>query len=441
MLRLITILLTLTVNLAVAPAFAQSASDPVACDVPHKIVPGDTLVNIASRAYGPGRYAAFYELNKSIVGDDPNVIVVGVQLNVPCGLSPSFVSSVLEADFAGTSETSNTNTTDTNNTAVTETETLLLFNRSAAPKFILNVGIVDKYLAQITEVTEGRVKFIDPPTIERDPRIQYDIVQSGEVDGAYIFNGHLAQSHPLLQLPMQPLMGGTAQQTALCLWHLHENHLSKADYHAGVQLLGFIGAPAAHIWRTNNLPLTPGENVSEINEYTVPYFDGLDTRGAAAIQQENAAWLAEFDESQGQSITMAMAHGAALAGGIWKDNNRAVTEIKNGVYTPTFSVILSDEAWDKISSADQAAILAISGEELAKRSAAWDAFDDGLRLKMVDMGLETVTAEKALLAELQDQSRIGLENWIAAADAEGISGYHAVTKYIEMLQTSHPTDK
>jgi len=60
---------------------------------------------------------------------------------------------------------------------------------------------------------------------------------------------------------------------------------------------------------------------------------------------------------------------------------------------------------------------------------------------MLDMGLETVTADKALLAELQDQSRIGLENWIAAADEEGISGYEAVNSYMEMLQTTDPTTK
>jgi len=347
--KLITIFLALSVCLPVSmtPVSAQNIGAPIPCDVPYKIVSGDTLMNIVSRAYGPDRYAAFYELNRNIIGNNPNYIEVGVQLNVPCGLNPSLVNSVLQADFAGTSETDDTKTTETDNTAVTGTETVLVFNRSAAPKFIMNVGIIDKSLAQITEVTEGRVKFIDPPTIERNPRAQLDIVQSGAVDGAYIFNGHMAQSHPLLQLPMQPLMGGTAQQTALSLWDLHENYLSRTDYLAGLQLLGFVGAPAAHIWRLNDVPVNAGENVSEINEYTVPYFDGLDTRGAAAIQQENTAWLANFDEQQGQSLTMVMAHGAALAGGIWKENNRTVTEIKNGVYTPTFSVVLSDNAWDK----------------------------------------------------------------------------------------------
>jgi len=436
MLKHITLFLALSIALpfTISAALAQSDGDTIPCDVSYSIVPGDTLARISERAYGPDHLAAFCELNKEIIGGNPNIISVGMKLDVPCGLDPKFTA----AQEAVVSTPSDTATSEADNSAVTDTKTTLVFNRAAAPKFILNIGIIDQYLAQITAVTEGRVEFIDPQTIERDPRAQYDIVKSGKVDGAYVFNGHLAQSHPLLQLPMQPLMGGTAKQTALSLWDLHENYLSRTDYLAGVQLLGFIGAPAAHIWRLNDVPVSAGENVSEINEYTVPYFDGLDTRGAAAVQKENTAWLAEFDEQQGQTLTMVMAHGAALAGGIWKDNNRTVTEIRNGVYTPTFSVFLSNEAWDRILPTDQNAILAISGKELAMRSAAWDAFDDGLRLKMMDMGLDSVTANKGLLAELQDQSRIGMENWIAEADEKGISGFQAVTRYMEMLQITDP---
>lgn len=441
--RLITILLPLGFGLLLTSTstLAQSSAEPIACDVPYEIVSGDTLARISTRAYGEDRTDALYELNQAIVGPDPNLIVVGTPLNVPCDLNQEFVSGVLEADFsaAPAPQEDQTDTSLPDETLNSGKQIQLVFNRAAAPNFILNVGIIDSYLAQITEVTQGRVTFVDPPEIERNPRVQYDLVLSGAVDGAYVFNGHLAQSHPLLQLPMQALMGGTAQQTALSLWQLHDNHLSRTDYLDDVQLMGFVGAPASHIWRLKEIPVTPGENIAEMNEYTVPYFDGLDTRGAAAVQEENAAWLAEFDDGKEQSMTMVMAHGAALAGGIWIDNNRIVTEVENGVYTPTFSVILSKESWDAISTADQAAILAISGEELAKRSAAWDAFDDGLRLRMLDSGLETVTADTALLSELQDQSRIGLERWMAAADAKGISGFEAVTDYIETLQLLSPT--
>ena len=445
--RLIAILITLSLVLPFGSTSlkAQTSDESIRCDVPYEVVAGDTLADIATRAYGENRLDALYELNQDVVGENPNLIFVGMRLNVPCGLGSDLVSGVLEADFSAAPQSDPTESVlpesdqavaaVPDETQIPEDGIQLVFNRASAPKFILNIGIIDEYLAQITEVTEGRVTFIDPPEIERDPRKQYDLVVSGAVDGAYVFNGHLAQSHPLLQLPMQALMGGTARQTALALWELHDSFLSQTDYFDEVQLLGFIGAPTAHIWRLKEDTVTPGENIAKMNEYTVPYFDGLDTRGAAAVQQENAAWLAEFDDDQGESMTMVMAHGAALAGGIWKDNNRIVTEIENGVYTPTFSVILNKDSWSEISADDQAAILAISGEALAERSAAWDAFDDGLKLKMVDSGLEAVKADRALLSELQDQSRIGLESWISAADAKGISGFEAVNDYIENLHS------
>ena len=451
--RLIAILFTVSLVLPFGSTSlkAQTSVESIQCDVPYEVVAGDTLADIATRAYGENSLDDLYELNQDVVGENPNLIFVGMQLNVPCGLNSDLVSSVSEADFSAAPQSDQVESAlpeSDQGVAVVPGETQipddgiqLVFNRASAPKFILNVGIIDEYLAQITEVTEGRVTFIDPPVIERDPRKQYDLVVSGAVDGAYVFNGHLAQSHPLLQLPMQALMGGTAQQTALALWELHDSYLSQTDYFDQVQLLGFVGAPAAHIWRLKEDTVTPGENIAKMNEYTVPYFDGLDTRGAAAVQQENAAWLAEFDDDQGESMTMVMAHGAALAGGIWKDNNRIVTEIANGVYTPTFSVVLNKESWSEISADDQAAILAISGEALAERSAAWDAFDDGLKLKMEDSGLEAVKADRALLSELQDQSRIGLESWISAADAKGISGFEAVNVYIENLHSMDASDQ
>ncbi|MEM7487591.1 MAG: hypothetical protein AAF390_00550 [Pseudomonadota bacterium] len=419
-----------------APARSQEVGPPIPCGEPYTVVRGDTLGDISVRAYGRGAYRLFYETNVARVGQNPDLIEVGLVLRVPCLLGQIDVTPPQEADFSAPPEETPGATPETQPDG---TEVTIVFNRAAAPNFIMNVGIIDEYMAEVAEVTEGRVRFVDPPVTDRDPRAQYDIVRRGEVDGAYIFNGYLAESHPLLQLPMQPLMGGTAEQTAVALWRLHADYLSRTDYMDEVHLLGFVGFPAAHIWRLREAPVAPGEDLVEQNEYTIPYFDGLDTRGAESVREENAEWLATFDESQGRSLTFALAHGAALAGGIWNEN-RTVTEIDGGVYTPTFSVFLSREAWCRISEADRARIDAISGEALSARSAAWDAFDNRLRARMLEEGLSPVTADLDLLAELQDQSRIGVEAWIAAADAAGIPGFQAVQDYSADLDALAPEE-
>ena len=310
---------------------------------------------------------------------------------------------------------------------------VLTFNKTSAPKFIMNQNIIDLYLAQITEVTEGRVRFVDPPVINREEEAQFELVASGQVDGAYVVNSLLADSHPLLQLPMLPLMGGSAEQTATALWRLHADYLSRTNYFEDAVLLGFIGAPAAHIWRAKSDPVRPDEGIAYTNVYPVPYFDGLDQRGPVALQQEVSAFEATYSQMHVAPPAYFLAHGAARAVGVWTDEIK-VTEVDNGLYTPTFSVILSNAAWARISEEDQAAILSISGERLAARSASWDAFDNGFRADMLANGLLTEKASGPILEDLQARTDEGIKAWSAKARAMGLPAAEAVAAYEQNLR-------
>ncbi|MDA8584650.1 hypothetical protein N9L47_00095 [Rhodobacteraceae bacterium] len=117
--------------------------------------------------------------------------------------------------------------------------------------------------------------------------------------------------------------------------------------------------------------------------------------------------MSNYDATHDAPATFFLAHGAARALGIWNDNI-AVTEVDYGLYTPTYSVILSNEAWAQVSEEDKAAILEISGEKLAHRSASWDAFDNGFRSDMVANGLKRTKAGPALIANLQENTNEGV---------------------------------
>ena len=395
---------------------AQSSNAAITCGGTYTVVSGDTLSKISKRAYGSLSFAAIYEANRAEIGSNPNAIFVGQQFVVPC--PGEAVDAVAEAAEAEETEIE-----------APEVENLVFtFNKTSAPKFIINSGIVDIYLAEIAEATDGRVQFVDPAEMNRDGSAQFDLVTSGEVDAAYVFNGYLSESHPLLQLPMAPLMGGSAEQTAVSLWRLHDQYLAQTDYFDEAKLLGFIAAPAAHIWRLSEEPVVVGAGVASMNNYAVPYFEGLDTRGPAAVRAENEMQLMAQNEAENGTLTFFMAHGAARAAGIWTED-RTVTEVDNGLYTPTFSVILSNDAWSQISVEDQAAITEISGEHFAHRSASWDAFDEGHRMHMLDTGLNIERASSALLAELAEVSVSQTAQWAAQADAIGVAGQEALAAY------------
>jgi LysM repeat protein len=411
-------------------AAGQNNGATIQCGQIYKVVSGDTLGQISSRAYGTSRaYKTIFEANTATIGSNPNLILIGQQLQIPCppGQEATTAAAAPAEEPAAVVVTVSQTEQEVDQASNADPLTLT-FNKTSAPKFIMNSGIIDLYLAEITEVTEGRVQFIDPEVMNRNPRDQYDLVTSGQVDGTYIFNGDLSASHPLLQLPMLPLMGGSAEQTAVSMWRLHNTYLSQTDYFDDAHLLGFIAAPAAHIWRLSDEPVVLGDDIAAKNNYAVPYFEGLDTRGPAAVRDEVTMRLSAFNEESNGTLTFFMAHGAARAAGVWTDD-RTVTEVSNGLYTPTFSVVLSNEAWAQISEQDRQAIWDISGERLASRSASWDAFDNGHRSHMLDTGLNAIKADDALLAELESYSAARLEGWKAVADAMGVPGTDAINTY------------
>jgi len=196
------------------PSTAQSNSIP--CGTPYSVSPGDTLSIISTRAYGVSAFEIIYDANRDAIGDNPNLLFVGQRLNVPCrGDAPT--ARVEPIAVAPTPQAE----PDAEAPAPTDA-VILTFNRTSDLRFVINTGIIDPYLSAIELATEGRVLFVDPPEMNRDPEAQFDLVRSGEVDGTYVLNNYVADVKPLLQVPMIPLMGGSAQQTAVSMWNLHD---------------------------------------------------------------------------------------------------------------------------------------------------------------------------------------------------------------------------
>ena len=407
-----------------ALADGHSSKSNVTCGETYTVARGDSLSGIGMRAYGSFLYQPIFTANVDVIGLNPDLIRIGQRLVIPCLTAEGDVVNV-DAEVVSASA----------DPAPIEGQLTFTFNKASAPPFIINSGIIDAYLSDITEVTEGRITFVDPEVINRDHSQQLELVTSGQVDGAYVLNVHLEQSHPLLQLPMQPMFGGSAEQTAVSMWRLHDEYLSAVDYFPQAHLLGFVASPAAHIWHDESMPVQAGQKVAFENDYAIPYFNGLDTRGPAVMREEVAQFKADNAAQGEEEPIYFLAHGAAIALGIWnEESTMSVMEVDYGLYTPTFSVVLSNDAWAQISPADQQAIADVSGEALAHRSAAWDDFDNAFRARMMERGLKFEKADKALLDDLFINSFEGLNTWMSYADSMGVSGSAAVNYYLENLR-------
>ena len=104
----------------------------------------------------------------------------------------------------------------------------------------------------------------------------------------------------------------------------------------------------------------------------------------------------------------------------------AVTEVDGAMFSPKFSVFISNAKWKTISPKDQAAIMKISGEALARRAAASTSTTRPSRKAYLAHGGIIVKATPAFNAELKKAWQPLYDKWIADANKEGVDGKAAL---------------
>jgi TRAP-type C4-dicarboxylate transport system substrate-binding protein len=108
----------------------------------------------------------------------------------------------------------------------------------------------------------------------------------------------------------------------------------------------------------------------------------------------------------------------------------AVTEVEGAVFSPKFSVFVSKAKWAQISPTDQAAIMKISGEALALRSAGIDDLNAEIKRKYLADGGIVVQASAQFNADLKKAWAPLYDGWMAEARKLGVDGKAALDFYL-----------
>ncbi|MCO5127439.1 MAG: LysM peptidoglycan-binding domain-containing protein [Rhodobacteraceae bacterium] len=77
----------LAVSFIALSAGTNLAAAQEACST-YTIQRGDTLTNISKRAYGNGDFSKIFLANRATIGNNPNLIEVGQQIELPCSRKP-----------------------------------------------------------------------------------------------------------------------------------------------------------------------------------------------------------------------------------------------------------------------------------------------------------------------------------------------------------------
>ncbi len=308
-------------------------------------------------------------------------------------------------------------------------ETTILFNNFLPPNDVLNLNVLQPWLADIARVTEGRVKVEQPAASLAPPPELLNMVQQGIADGAFIMVGFLEQSNPVFQISLMPGMAPTAEAASLAGWRTYGEHSAGKNELDGVELLGIVSVPGGSIYNSGDTPFAAMADMKNVKMWALP---GVSARvlGALGTVVTPGPAVRMYEVISGRVVdAFCCVNYPSIEVFNVDQFVGAVTEVPGGIFAPTFAFFIASETWNQIPAADQDLIRSVSGEVMAKRAAEIDTVNAAARERYVASGRPVIMASDAFQAEMRAAWAPIEADWIAAATQRGVDGAAALAFY------------
>ncbi|WP_332814421.1 TRAP transporter substrate-binding protein DctP [Ramlibacter sp.] len=312
-------------------------------------------------------------------------------------------------------------------TAVAETK--LLFSTFFPAQHPLVKRVLQPWAANVQQATGGSVVVEFSPTSLAPPPGQLDMVSKGIADVTVQFAGVVPNRLTSLLVTEVPGPVSTSEAMSVALWRTHEKFLAKADEHKGVKLLSVFALPPQGIYGTRDEPITSIEQLKSAKIATTP---GTAARAYGAVTSGVVAGPAvRYFELVSKGMVDAYVSVTPLD--VVGFNLARYT--RTGMTLPTlgtagsFSLVMSESKWNKLTPAEQAAIAKVSGEAFARTMSALDTANKAAIKAMQDQGTKFVEPPPALVQDLGRAFAFLEKEWIAEVGKRGVDGAAAAEFY------------
>jgi TRAP-type C4-dicarboxylate transport system substrate-binding protein len=297
-------------------------------------------------------------------------------------------------------------------------ETVLRLSNWVPPSHVITRDILAPWAADVARVTQGRVRIDMLKTALGKPPAHYDIARDGLADITIGVHGYTPGRFVLTQIAELPFLSDSAEALSVAYWRVHERYLAPHGEHRGVQLLALWTHGPGHIFNARR------------EVYGVADLEGLKFRvGGASVSRISDALGTVGVPAPATKAYELLSNG--VADGIYFPTEsieffnltpfmRHGTLIPGGLYNASFFLVANEDSWQAIEAADREAIMAVSGEVLAKRAGiAWDASDEAAMEALTAAGTSLSVAETPMLQELQYRLAFAEADWVANASEAG----------------------
>lgn len=308
-------------------------------------------------------------------------------------------------------------------------ETMLLFSTFFPPQHPLVKQVLVPWAASVQQATGGSVVVEFSPSSLAPPPGQLDMVSKGIADVTVQFAGVVPNRLTSLLITEVPGPVSTSEAMSVALWRTQEKFFDKADEHKGVKLLSVFALPPQGFFGTRDEPVATMEQLKAAKIATTP---GTSARAYGAVTSGVVAGPAvRYFElvSKGMvdayvSVTPLDVTGFNLA-----RYTRTGMNLPGLGTAGSFSLVMSEAKWKKLSPAEQVAVAKVSGEAFARSMAAMDGANKAAIKSMQEQGVKFMDAPAALVQDLGKAFAFLEKEWIAEVGKRGVDGAAAAAFY------------
>jgi len=319
----------------------------------------------------------------------------------------------------------------------------ILFNCFFPPQHYTCRVMLRDWSTAIAKATDGRVKLNIPPKSLAAPPNQYDGVVNGVMDGALQFNQFISNKVTGIQIGQLPFIGTeSAQGGSVALWRTYQKFFADKNEFGPVVLLTDYVSSGAEFWSMTDQPIRSIADLKSRKMWALPGVTANIIKGTGSAVVAGPAVQMLETISKGVVDGFVGVSFSSITSFKLTDYTKWVTVFPDKIFTPTFSFFVSTKKWNTISAADRAAIVALSGEKMARHfGQVQDGVNNRSRATLLKGGLKAVKGDPAMLAELKALGRPMTDAWLKKVAAMGVDGKAAMAYYRSVLAAEDAKQK
>ena len=284
-------------------------------------------------------------------------------------------------------------------------KTTLSFNYFL-PRTHFTWPVFEKWADSISKATNGEVtiNFL-PQSVAPAPGI-LDAVRDGVADGGFMFNGFLEKVAPGLMISQMPwINAGNSKAVSMALWKVYEKKFGKVEQLPGVHLVSMFNLGPAELCSVTNKPIAGLNDLKSRRVWALPgtIVDilkamGLSIVASPTVQLQELASRSTIDAYYGVPFDTIISFGLA-------PYTKSCVEMSPAVQSANFSIFFNQRVWSRMTDAQRAAIMKVSGGVFAEQlGAAVDEASASSLKTLLAQGMKLTPADPDLMVALKESA-------------------------------------